>query len=242
LRVVLFGDSVAHTLAGGTVYEFPKFDPWDPSLSPYDPQQVALAAVTKPACSFLPGALAIPQPDGSYVSAENLSQFCGDWRGDLARVLAASPTDYLVVALTNDTGDREVEGEIVQFGSARVDGLVRDLFEELHGIAEAGDAELVLLASPPRTGRLAVTWDEGGWREQALAALARRFARTTDRVTVLDLGAEVCPKGDCDAPRAGFDPAWRYDGLHYLPDGAAWVAEWLTAQLDDLHADSDRTP
>ncbi|MCJ7438835.1 MAG: acyltransferase family protein [Acidimicrobiia bacterium] len=234
LRVVLFGDSVAHTLAGAQVYEFPDFQPWAPQLSPYDPRLVDLRAVTKPACSFLPGVLAFPGPDGSYTTGDLLRGFCGDWRGDLTRELSAFRPDYLVVLLTNDIGDRKVDGHIVTFGSPEHERLVMQLFGELRSIATSAGSDLVLVAAPPRVGRFTAAWDADGWRELHLGALARQYATSTPGVHWLDLASQICRRADCDDPQSGFDSGWRYDGLHYTPEGAVWVADWLTGELEAL--------
>jgi peptidoglycan/LPS O-acetylase OafA/YrhL len=241
MRVVLLGDSVAYTVAGGKIDQWPEFDPWRPSLSPFDPQRVSLSAVTKPACSYLPGLVAVPDEFASLGNAR-LDQFCGDWRADLDQELSAAPTQFLVVLLVNDLKDRKVNGRRVNLGSPEHDAMLRDLFDELRTAAVGKGADLVLLVPPPRRGPSLVSEDKGGFREQRFADLARDYAAGTSDVHVLDLGPQICPRGNCDEPRGGFDLAWRYDGAHYSPQGAAWVANWLTLRLDEIRQSELEAP
>src|SRR5690606_14500432 len=48
IDVVVFGDSVAHTLVGGdvgSIASFPHFEPWRPEQSPADPQRLRMWSV-----------------------------------------------------------------------------------------------------------------------------------------------------------------------------------------------------
>lgn len=221
IPVVLLGDSVAHTLAGGVVGAFPEFVPWAPEQSPFDPASVQLWSVAKPACSFLPGRVVV---DG--LSAADLSQFCGDWRTDLAAALAARPRAVVVVALTNDVFDRRVDGESIALGTAAHDRLLNAFLDEVRATAVAHGGDVALLALPPRVGGL-----PGDDREALLRAAYERFAADRPGVRVLDLSEEICPEGDCGRPPTGYDPAWRYDGLHFSTSGAEWAARWITRAL-----------
>lgn len=224
IPVVLLGDSVAHTLAGGVVGAFPEFVPWAPEQSPFDPANVQLWSVAKPACSFLPGSVMV---DG--LSAADLSQFCGDWRTDLADALEARPRAIVVVALTNDVFDRRVDGEPIALGTAAHDRLLHAFLDEVRATAAANGGDVALLALPPRVGGI-----PGGDREALLSAAYERYAAERTGVRVLDLSEEICPQGDCGRPPTGYDPAWRYDGLHFSMPGAEWAARWITRAL--LHA------
>lgn len=71
-------------------------------------------------------------------------------------------------------------------------------------------------------------------REAALHNTLERFVAPRTSVSLPDLANEVCPQGDCTSPSAGFDPAWRFDGLHYDIFGAFWFAEWVTPSFRAL--------
>lgn len=234
VRAVLAGDSVMHTLAGGEVYEFPNFGPWDPSKSPYDPARVEIWNAARPACAYLPGKVALPRAGGGYDAYELFHDPCGDWRSDIATVIAQLRSDFLVVLLTNEMLDREINGELVEFGTPAHDRLLAALFDEFGALAAAGEADLVLLTPPPRVGATAGEHDVGGWRERHLQTFIRSYAAQTG-VYVVDLAEEICPGADCDRPERGFDPGMRYDGLHFTADGARWVATWMTTELERLH-------
>ena len=224
--VVMFGDSVAHTLAGGTVAQFPAFQPWAPGLSPFDPARVGLWSVAKPACSYLPGLLSIEGRD-----AVDLGRYCGDWRQDLDEALTAHPSTLVLVALSNDATDRRIDGNTVRLGSAAHAALVSGLLDEVRAVARPHGADLALLVLPRQVGRLAAEIDRSGLREEAMRDAQVAYAARHEGVRVLDLAGRLCPDGDCGRPPDGFDPSWRYDGLHYTAEGARWVARWITDEL-----------
>jgi len=228
-RVVMFGDSVAHTLAGGAVGEFPKFTPWAPDQSPFDPARIDLVSLGKPACSFLPGRSAVTS-NGARRSSADLSSFCGDWRAELDT--STGDGSVIVVALANDVADRvDASGHAVRFGTPEHDRLITDLLDEVRSTAARHHADLVLLGLPARQGKSTENDNEGGWRDRSLTRFEADYAATHPDVRTIDLGTVVCPADDCGDPVDGFRSEWRYDGLHYTADGARWVAAWLTPQL-----------
>ena len=235
-RVLIAGDSVAHTIAGGAVGDFPHFTPWAPAQSPFDPARVQLWSVARPACSFLPGK--VGSKSAGAGAAADLGQFCGDWRADTDQALTDHASQVLVVALANDDADRYQGKHLVEFGSDEYQTMLTSFLDELHGLADRHGATLALVALPPHTGRFAGPDDKGGWRELQLGQLERDYASAHPGVQWLDLSSQICPGGDCDHPAAGFQPSWRYDGEHYDGNGARWVAAWLSDQLDQL----DPTP
>ena len=225
--VVVFGDSVAHTLAGGVVGAYPRFEPWTPEQSPFDPSHVRLWSVAKPACSFLPGRATIEGGD-----PVDLGGFCGDWRADLDEALAAHPARFVLVALSNDATDRLVGTDLVPLGSPGHAALVGTLLDEIRLIATERGADLGLVILPPRVGSFALGIDRSGLRERAMRDAQTTYAAAHRGVRLLDLSAQVCPDRDCGHPSKGFDPSWRYDGLHFSAEGARWTAAWITAVLD----------
>lgn len=221
-RLVVLGDSVAHTLAGGTVGSFPDFTPWSPEQSPFDPSTVSLTSLARPGCSFLPGEIAVVAADGS-VSGASLEQFCGDWRGDLDAALAAGADD-LALLFSNDVEDRMIDGDLVRFDGDAYPPLLDALLDELRTDAETAGTRLVLVAAAPRGDGLPTTTNVGGWRERRMATLLADYVERHPEVLLVDLGPAICVEGDCD-------PSWRYDGLHFTPEGAARAAAIVSAAI-----------
>lgn len=216
-RVVMIGDSVAHTLAGGWVGEFPEFAPWSPEQSPYDPTRVDLVSLARPACSYLPGEVTFRARDGSYTSA-SLAAFCGDWQADVDRALSAG-VDDVVVVLSNDLLDRRIDDETVVFGSDEHDALLLRFLDDLRQAAAGSGARVVVVALPPREGTNAAE----AHRDRRYVSFLGEFVRDRPDVAMVDLGPVVCPDGTC--------ADWRYDGWHFSTDGAGHVADVLTERL-----------
>ena len=232
-RVLMVGDSVAHTLAGGTVGDFPDFVRWSPAQSPFDPSRTTLWSAARPACSYLPGKVG-SKAHGGAARAGDLGHFCGDWRTDIDRDVTGHDSEMMLVALENDVSDRYVGKRFVAFDSVEYQAMLSTFLDELRTIAARHGTTFVLLALPPRSGRFSAPDDTNGWRETRLAALERAYAAGHPEVRLLDLGTQICPAGDCAHPVAGFRASWRYDGEHYDGDGARWVAAWLSDRFDEL--------
>jgi peptidoglycan/LPS O-acetylase OafA/YrhL len=226
--IALLGDSVAFTLAGGTVgsWDDPP-PPWDPSLSPVDPARLTVRNLARPGCSFLPGQVAARDRNGRTVVLD-LSERCGDWRTALMAT-GSDPPDALVLALSNELLDRVVDGKALSFGEPEVSAAIDAFLGEVWTAVQP-NTELVLLGLP-RSERFGDEWNEGGWRERTLLERYQAFAAAHPGTRVIDLAPVVCPLGDCSRPFGAFDPAWRYDGLHYTRDGARSVLEWLLLQM-----------
>jgi peptidoglycan/LPS O-acetylase OafA/YrhL len=232
--VVLTGDSVAHSLAGGSLGSGQApFPSWEPSSSPFDPGQVRLLSIARPQCSHLPGR--VISRSGGQVRVLESDTACGDWRSDLTSALDALDAKALVVVTTSDTYDRRVDGTDVVVGSAQWNEMYTEHLTWLSRTAADAGARLVLVTPVPRSSRFYVEADnESGWREQAVVDAMRNFAAGNPRTVVLDLWGVLCPTGDCDQLVEGFDPAWRYDGLHFDAFGARWFADWITPSLVTL--------
>lgn len=232
--VVFTGDSVAHSLAGGSLGSGnAPFPAWEPSSSPFDPGQVRLLSIARPQCSHLPGR--VISRSGGQVRVLESDAACGDWRGDLVRALDDLDARALVVVTTSDTYDRRIDGTDVVVGSAQWNEMYTGHLTWLSRTAAGAGSRLVLVTPVPRSSRFYVEADnESGWREQAVVDAMRDYADGDDRTVVLDLWAVLCPTGDCDQLVEGFDPAWRYDGLHFDAFGARWFADWITPSLVTL--------
>ena len=233
LRVVLTGDSVAYTLAGGwlgTGTRAEDFPAWEPAMSPFDPSVVELTSLAKPQCSFLAGQVLGPAGAGRQPLASDVP--CGAWREELASTLAASNAEVLVAVPAAETADRLVDGTVVTIGSPEWEAAVVAYLDTLDELTAPTNTPLALVLPPPRTGSFFVDpSDLGVPRETVLGAILRRWVEAHPRHGLVDLAATICPGDDCSAPAAGFDPQWRFDGLHLTPEGARWFADWVAPQL-----------
>jgi hypothetical protein len=203
-RIMMFGDSVAHSLAGGEVRSDLQVVPWDPAQATLP----VLWSQARPGCSFLPGLVVVQ----AGAEGADLSGFCGDWRTELPAAIDEHDSTHLVVLLSNDMFDRTVDGRSVPFGSDEYLLLLDGLLDELAAIADAHDVRLVLLAAAPMEGPYASPDDHAA----PMAELLKVAAATLD-ATTLSLA---------DAPTTA-----RYDGSHYAPSDAALVMQWVAAQL-----------
>lgn len=217
-QIAALGDSVMHTLIGGRLDSALTSVPWNQEQSAFDQSTIAVTTIARPACSFLPGLIAFENPGGAYETAD-LSAPCRDWRGDLALTGSRPvPADIALVMPTNDLEDRQLDGQIVAFGTTEWEDLFFDWIAELTGIAQAGAATVVLLAPP---ARINPNWSqEQGVREARIVEIFDVFSQANPGVEFIDLGSFV-----------GDDTDTRYDGLHYTADGATSVASWLAPQL-----------
>jgi peptidoglycan/LPS O-acetylase OafA/YrhL len=229
VEAVIVGDSVAHTLAGGTVGAFPDYEPWSEAVSSFRGLPVHVQSLARPGCSFLPGDVAQVLDDGSWTSA-SLAEFCGDWQSELTAWLhPPGTTDFVLLVLSNDLEDRAVAGQLVLFDSPQYRTMLTGFLDDLDSRTSEVGSTLVLVATPPR-GDPPDT-DPGGRREIGMRALLQQYSAAQPSTRFVDLGQMVCPDDDCSAPRFGFEPAWRYDGLHFTADGSRCAASWLSVQL-----------
>ena len=144
--------------------------------------------------------------------------------------------DVVIVALGNDAADRMVDGELVELGTPRHDERCSTTFlDELRGDRREPRRGDGAHAAPP-AGRLAAAATSTGTATGSASCARRCSATPPDRpgVEVLDLYEQVCPAATATHPVDGFDPAWRPDGFHFNPEGARWVADWITAELIDV--------
>ncbi len=232
VRVAVLGDSVLHTIIGGEVSAVGlQFTEWTPEQTTFEPQQVEVTSIAKPACSFLPGEVAVLEPTGSYSHA-SMERFCGDWSAELGGALTS--VDVVAVHLTNDLEDRWIDAALFEFGTPAYFDLLGSFLDNLHLQTGAASVPLLLVASAPR---LEPSWiDDLGQREATVAAFYEQWASTRPDVSTVDMGTLVCPGGSCPDEVDGVE--WRWDGRHYTRDGAMSVARWLapviveTALLD----------
>lgn len=209
VHLLLFGDSVAHSLAGGTVLDFPKVEPWRPEQATV----AGLTAFTRPGCAFMPGNLTFG--DGIVL---NTSGFCGPWRTDLAATLADDRPTHMVVLLENDVSDHVADGTAVTFGSDTYVAQLHALLDELRAAAERQGAEFVLLSSAARP---ADNPRPNAARAEVMQGLLQDYAAVH--------GVLMIPLAD--APTTA-----RFDGIHYTWADGRTILTWVIDRIRDWDA------
>jgi hypothetical protein len=126
--------------------------------------------------------------------------------------LPGSGVDALVVQLSMWDAERDPADQ-------------RTALDELHALAVASDALLVIV-SPPPTENLAIDHGLAGLTSHA-RAIAAEFPTTA---VFLDSAAVWGPVFDVDLDDDG-TPERKRDGAHVCPSGAARFALWLTGEL-----------
>jgi hypothetical protein len=228
-KVMLIGDSVAWTLGGGTL-SFPQPDTY---VSPFAADRITLWNLARYGCGITPGSARVGRVERPPLGT------CSDWERSWAAAVAAFGPDLVVFSEALwETYDHRVDGRLVPFGSAEGDALYLATLERLRTVVTARGARLVLLSAP----MYASTEGEYGaeasdyWRYQHLNALQARFAREHPAdVSTVDLGGHVCTDVMCHEPLPT-GGRLRGDGVHFTPEAAAWIAPWLTQQLEVMPA------
>jgi len=206
-RVLVVGDSVAYSLATdfrprGTVV-------WDQSRHGCDPSP------------------------GDRVTARNgrdRSPPVCDWRAAWARAVDTWDPDVVVWHTgTWSTYDRVVDGDELAVGDPAWRQAVAGAHAEALDILGARGARVVVAVVAPAwetapTTPVETRPEESARRMPELLAAVRSAAAGRDGVTVLDASEVVCDP-TCDRPDL------RGDGVHYTPEGARVVGEWLSARL-----------
>lgn len=76
-------------------------------------------------------------------------------------------------------------------------------------------------------------WDGDAEQEQiaCINKMLEKAVAATPGTELLDLGARVCPNGECPVHEPNLEHAVRPDGIHYDMEGAQPVARWVLEQL-----------
>ena len=146
-----------------------------------------------------------------------------------------------------DSGSPEWESVMLQRMDTRVEKFIATgarvilLLEppEVHHVNGANAQNVgALLNTPLAHGGGRPDAEDVGY-ERMNALLREVAARHPHHVAVVNLAARVCPSGPpCAYVVDGFKPkptsvqqVLRPDGVHYLPAGSLWVANWLVPQI-----------
>ncbi len=244
ITVMLVGDSSAWTLGGGTI----TFDPQQsPYVSPFDGTEVTLLNLAKQGYRLVPGATTdlggVRQRPPEDIETEA-------WWKETATL--ARPDVIVVYLGFSDLQSRVIDGETVEFGSARFDEEVDRAAARLLGDLAAA-APVVVLTTPPLLGadmivpEMATFFDdESAARAAHLNSSLTSVAGRLDDVSMFDFADALCPGEGVAGTRNGCrlaadgEPA-RFDGLHYSVAGAGLAADLLTDALLDAADPSSRS-
>jgi peptidoglycan/LPS O-acetylase OafA/YrhL len=215
-RVLLVGDSVAHTLS-------------DPLASTATAAGIAFEAAVVDGCGNAAGAAAdeagVPYP---------FAQVCSNGIPEThARVVGQFQPDVVVWLSVWEIANRIVDGRVDRIGTVTGNQSLLAGIDASVARLTAGGARVVFLAPAPPAAESDEPYDpEQAAALQRLAALLREYARQhADRVTVVEMSEILCPSGPpCPADVGGVQPRYR-DGNHFEEPGATWVAQQLLPRL-----------
>ncbi len=218
-RVLVVGDSVAKTLGDG-------FDRGSHAAG------VELFNRGQLACGLAQRAV-IEHGGRSAPTEPTCDTWPTQWKqfvSETAPVVTVVVFDVFVVQ------DLELDGEPLAFGSKQSDRYLLDQLDKGVDILRAEDGKVVLLTAPynQRPGAVGQPsqWDEDDpARIDHWNSLLRRFVkrRADVGVTVTDLNRHLSPDGRYTNTLDGVE--LRYDGVHFHPDAAELIFQWLLPQL-----------
>ena len=233
-QVLLVGDSTACTLLVGLQAVGPSYG-----------MRFENGAVI--GCGIVSGVIAPLYINGGF----NVSSTTDKCQGEANLVETRAIERYrpsLVVWASTDERESIVAktatgSKVLNAGSAQWRSVMLQRMNDRVDKFVASGARVILLLEPPQVhyGQPGVTASDVDY-EHMNALLKEVAAKHADRVTVVNLGARVCPSGPpCPFVVDGFGStgtptqqdvnAIRPDGVHYLPSGALWVARWLVPQI-----------
>ena len=218
-RFMVVGDSVAHEIARG-------LERWA-TVNQYG----SVLAHARSGCGIAQGG------SESSRDARTRARACRRWVSGWRSQLAAFRPDVVVVYTGGwDLLPREFpewHGER-NIGDPEFDEWLESQFEAAVDTLAAQGARVVWLSSlcvrAPLIGTAGV-FDPR--RIQRLNEIIERLAQTkADRMTLIDLTADVCPRGEFSNTLNGIEGA-RPDGIHFSEPAADWLAGWLGPRILD---------
>jgi hypothetical protein len=171
-------------------------------------------------------------------------EVCNGW-GDRWRAQLEDFDPDVVVMLTGvwDLTDRKLPGsdEASHIGQPAYDQYLLDEYVAAVDLLASEGAEVVWLTAPcvgpilpgPLADNAALDPERTNYLN---ATILPQVAAARPEVEVVDLFGHVCPGGEYTNELGGITYA-RPDGLHFSPDSARWVADWLGLRLLSQVAD-----
>ncbi len=219
-KVLLVGDSVAYSMAGGFTPEIQQ------------DEQLIVWNQTVLFCELIHG------PRREHGEIHQASNTCTDWRASWARDIEEFQPDVVVLQVGAwEIFDRKIGDDWLAWGTPPYDDQFAEVLREVAGTLGSSGATVVVLTSPlfDREDTLSAReWTQNEeWRIEHLNDLLADLADENPAVALLDLGGWVCPDGDCLERLATGHPS-RTDGVHFTDEGAEVAAAWLSPQLRSL--------
>ncbi len=217
VRAMLLGDSVPY----GLIADYPADARGD--LVPLDGTKLGCGLL--PEATFVDGHVSSDQPDDCAAHADELD----------ARVDSLQPDVGVVFLGIGEQFDREVGDTVVPFKSEEYAAWLRDQVESRLSLFSSRGIPVALVNIPchrvPDIGlapQPKVINDEEriAWTN----AIAADIVAGHPEVQLLDLHGFLCQDGYQNEVD---DLTLRYDGMHFTPDGAAYVWRWLVPQLSE---------
>ncbi|MGH1549263.1 acyltransferase family protein [Leifsonia poae] len=204
-RVVTLGDSLANDFASALEMTSSDFSVIDGGL----------------------GGCGIMSPEATRTHADeklDVPVGCLPWENRYAQLLQQHKPDVVVIDLAWDGVEQRIDGKWADLTSPAMQDRYRTQLDTLGTVLEASPAQVLIADSRAETG---VTNPGSSAVHSRLVA---EFAQKHDTVTLLELNARMCPKGECRSTTAG--GAERYlDGVHFTRAGLAELGPWLASAV-----------
>jgi peptidoglycan/LPS O-acetylase OafA/YrhL len=219
VRLLLVGDSVGLSMAWG-------FERQGPNLGLWVWNKGGLG------CGFIP---ADEELDGYNKWSQDKAVMCKEWRGKWQSFVDTFQPEVVVLLFGPwDTLDLKVGGRLLEVGTSEWEDYARSELQHTVDVFSSRGAKVMLLTSPcyrPRDLALGVPSTRfDNRRVGQLNGLYREFAReNADQVVIVDLLRLTCPEGVYADDIDGIH--MRFDGVHFTPEGADFVARWLAPKI-----------
>jgi peptidoglycan/LPS O-acetylase OafA/YrhL len=217
-KVLIVGDSVAYSMAGGFTPEI---------------QQESHLLVWNQTVLFCELATGPRLENGIVVEP---SDTCDDWdeiwRGDVEEF---QPHVAVLQVGAWEIFNRKIDGHWLVFGTAEYDRYFLSLLDEALDTLSSEGATVVVLSSPhfERADTISAReWTQNEtWRTEHINELFARATADHPSAVLVPFGEWMCPtEPPCLQYLAGGIPV-REDGIHFTDEGAQIAAQWLAPQL-----------
>ena len=221
-RILLVGDSTACSLWPGLR-----------AVARSNRMTVAQAAVF--GCGVASGAITTTRNEQITPHSERCPQLVDD---ALRATLPEARPDLVIWMSSWEKSDVVEDGKTLVSGTPAGDRAMLARMDEALQRLTLGNAKVVVVTvAPPAPNDAQGTQNTSNAVDDAsylrLASINRRFAaRHPDRVTLVDLGRRLCPKGP-PCPALVHGERMRPDGRHLSPAAAAASSEWLLRRIAD---------
>ena len=171
-----------------------------------------------------------------------------DWRATWPEQLDAFTPDVVMMLVGAwDILDREVDGNLVKFGTVSYDTAFLQQLDDATTLLASRGAKVVVLTTPffsrpELVGQTGREWPEyDPWRVDRINSLYRDFLEAhPGRYTLIELNRFISPGGKFTDELKGVQI--RGDGVHFTREGAVLVDNWLVPQLKEAATRDNSDP